>query len=160
MKRLTLSKFIIASVLITLFSCSEATEAIKTEVTPTTEAKEEPKTETKEIVEAIVPTENVTPTNGVYTNNEGGLVTISNVSAEGFDFKFTHADPKIDEFPDCTAIDYKASVTFDKDNQTTATNDIEDLFKFNQGGFHFEPSMEMIGMDCMRIFNLEFVKEK
>lgn len=91
--------------------------------------------------------------NGAYKNSGGATLTIRNfVAATGFEF---HLTIKSDD--DCNGVDYSAAVKFTAPDK--ASNDAEDAFRLNQGAVNFEPSTEMIGMDCARVIDTEFKKK-
>jgi hypothetical protein len=75
------------------------------------------------------------------------------VGDKGFDFHLV-----IKSEDDCNGVDYSGAVTFNEPNK--ATNDQADLFKLDEGRVRFEPATEMIGMDCARVLEVEFSKQK
>jgi hypothetical protein len=92
--------------------------------------------------------------NGTYENSGGATLTIQNFAGDkGFDFHLV-----IKTEGDCNGVDYTGAVKFTEPNK--ATNDQEDLFKLDEGRVHFEPAMDMIGMDCARVLEVEFSKQK
>lgn len=91
---------------------------------------------------------------GTYDNSGGATLTIKNFEAEkGFDFQLV-----IKSEDDCNGVDYSGAVKFTEPN--TAKNDQEDTFKLDAGRIDFEPAVEQIGMDCARVLEVGFAKQK
>jgi len=91
---------------------------------------------------------------GTYVNGGGATLKLAKVVADtGFSFDLT-----IKSDDDCDGVSYSAEVKFTK--PTEASNDEGDLFKIEGAKLHFEPSMEMVGMDCARVFDVDFSRAK
>ncbi|PKN55001.1 MAG: hypothetical protein CVU56_23550 [Deltaproteobacteria bacterium HGW-Deltaproteobacteria-14] len=91
--------------------------------------------------------------NGAYKNSGGATLTIRNfVATKGFEFQLT-----IKSDDDCDGVDYSAAVKFTAPDK--ASNGDEDAFILKQGAVNFEPSADMIGMDCARVIDTEFKKK-
>ena len=96
---------------------------------------------------------------GDYRSGEITL-TISNVTRTDFDFRVSSpiAGGADEEDDPCGGIDYKGRARFDESDAAMATTEHEGSLRFTEGGVHFEPSMDMIGNDCMRQIDVEFKK--
>ncbi|TNF31791.1 MAG: hypothetical protein EP329_11845 [Deltaproteobacteria bacterium] len=90
---------------------------------------------------------------GTYKNGGGATLTVRSVVADkGFKF-----DLSVTSEDDCNGVSYSGEVKFTKPNE--ATNDEGDSFKVDGAKLHFEPAMDMIGMDCARVFDVDFSKK-
>jgi hypothetical protein len=111
--------------------------------------------------ESDTDTEVASTIEGVYTNGDGGTLTISNLrdndGQEMFDFRFTSESAN----EDCAGIDYEGEANYDGDLSAISSDDeAEDAFTFGKSfdKVNFEPDMSMIGMDCMRVLATDFSK--
>lgn len=97
---------------------------------------------------------------GTYTSGDATLTIRNFVAGKGFGFNLEIVGNGSGE--ECDGVDYSGSVKFTEPNK--ATNESEDhpyeydLFKFDGGRVHFEPSINMIGMDCARQLDVDFTK--
>ncbi len=134
-----------------------APSAVATEKTPASAAK--PAAEAKATAQPAEKAPAKSPMKlqdyaGTYTNGGGAVLVISGFDAtKGFTFHL-----RIKSKDDCDTVNYGDTVAFAGSDK--ATNTRGDVFKLKEGAVDFEPSVEMAGMDCIRVIDTSFVKQK
>ncbi len=100
------------------------------------------------------PTPSPTDASGTYANSSGAVLVVTNASNDvGFDFHLV-----INSDDACTGVDYKGSATYSAPGQ--ATSGSNDVFKKSVNSIRMEPSVEMIGMECARVMDVEFARQR
>jgi len=94
---------------------------------------------------------------GSYSNASGKLIITNYAADKGFYYRVMFDNPE-----DCEGVDYEGTATFDSKNHAVSSDDPyeRDEFTFKGKKLKFEPNMSMIGMECARVLDVEFVKEK
>lgn len=96
---------------------------------------------------------------GLYKNgsDEAVLVITNYIERKGFDYQLMLHGPD-----ECQGVEYAGSAFFDSDNHAKSDleNEMEsDNFTIKSWGILMEPATSMVGMECLRMLNLEFKPE-
>lgn len=128
------------------------------------EVKEEAKETVDSLTDVAQPKLDAIPNqsksfNGKYTNSQGVVLTITNfIASEGFTLKYSD-DSKGNS---CSGNAWEGKVTLvsaTNGDLTSADGQIEGTIEFKGGNINFELSEELIGMECARYFDTDFVKK-